>query len=250
MLKKRIIPCLLLKNGRMVKGKQFTDFIDTGNPVTAAKVYNAQTADELLFIDIEASREGRSTLIDFIEKTSKEVFMPFCVGGGIKDVATIRTLLKAGADKVSISTAAVEDPNFIEQAVNDFGSQCIVICIDYKKIGDQYIVFTHSGQKQTEYNVLDFIDKIMAKKPGELLLNSIDRDGMMNGYEIELLKKVTERVNIPVIALGGAGKLTDFQEAFKEANVSAVAAASIFHFTDQSPIKANFYLKTSGINVR
>lgn len=233
----------------MVKGTQFADYRDTGNPKTAAKVYNAQSVDELIFLDIEASEEGRHALIDVIESVSEEVFMPFCVGGGIQDKETIQTLLKAGADKVSICTAAVEDPKFIHDSVETFGSQCIVICIDFKKIDGQFIVHTHTGQKRTDWEVLDFVKHIMKYKPGELLLNSIDKDGTMDGYELEIIQKVVDCVDVPVIALGGAGKLSDFEDAF-QAGVSAVAAASIFHFTDQSPIKANFYLKSNGIPVR
>ncbi len=249
MLKKRIIPCLLLKNGRMVKGKQFKDFRDTGNPVTAARVYTAQKADELLFIDIDASNEGRIATLQVIEKVSEEVFMPFCVGGGIKDVTTIRNLLKAGADKVSICTAAIEYPEFIKEAVSIFGSQCIVVCIDFRKENDKYIVYSHSGTVRTKWEVESFVEHIITLKIGEILLNSIDRDGMMNGYEIELLKVIAGKVNVPVIIIGGAGKLSDFKEAF-DAGASAVSAASIFHFTDQSPIKTNFFLQSHGINVR
>jgi cyclase len=250
MLRKRVIPCLLLKNGRMVKGKQFTNYRDTGNPVTAARIYNAQSVDELLFIDIEASKEERTALLHVIEEVSKELFIPFCVGGGIRDIDTIRMLLRAGADKVSICSAAFEDHHFIRQAVKIFGSQCIVVCIDFKKIGDEYIVYTHSGIKETSKNVIDYVNELNELNVGEIMLNSIDRDGMMVGYELEILKKVVEMTNIPVIALGGVGKLADFADAFTIAGVSAVSAASIFHFTDQSPIKANFFLKTNGVCVR
>ena len=249
MLTKRIIPCLLLKDGRMVKGKQFKDFRDTGNPITAARVYTAQKVDELFFIDIEGSIKENSGILQIIEKVSEEVFMPFCVGGGIKNIADIRNVLNAGADKVSICTAAVEDPEFISESVNIFGSQCIVICIDYKKEGDKYIIYTHSGKHRTEWEVEPFVKYITSLNIGEILLNSIDRDGMMNGYDLELLSVVSQMVDVPVIAISGAGKLSDFKEAF-EAGASAVSAASIFHFTDQSPIKANFYLKSQGINMR
>lgn len=250
MLRKRVIPCLLLKGGRMVKGKQFKDFRDTGNPVTAARIYNAQSVDELLFIDIDASKEERSALILVIEEVSKELFIPFCVGGGINNIETIRTLLRAGADKISICTAAVENPDFIKEAVQIFGSQCIVICIDFRKEGNEYVVYTHSGNKRTDKNLLLYIDELNNLNVGELLLNSIDRDGMMCGYDLDLLKIVSERTQIPVIALGGVGKLADFSAAFNVADVSAVSAASIFHFTDQSPIKANFFLRTAGVHVR
>ena len=250
MLRKRVIPCLLLKNGRMVKGKQFKDYIDTGNPVTAARIYNAQSVDELLFIDIDASKEERTALLHVIEEVSKELFIPFCVGGGIRDIETIQMLLRAGADKVSVCTAAFEDHDFIRQAVKIFGSQCIVVCVDFKKIGNEFIVYTHSGTKETSRNVIDYIKELNELNVGEIMLNSIDRDGMMVGYELEIVKKVVKMTSIPVIALGGVGKLADFADAFTIAGVSAVSAASIFHFTDQSPIKVNFFLKTNGICVR
>lgn len=234
----------------MVKGKQFCDYRDTGNPVTAARIYNAQSVDELLFIDIEASKEERTALLHVIEEVSKELFIPFCVGGGIKDIDTIRMLLRAGADKVSICTAAFDDPDFIRQAVKIFGSQCIVVCVDFKKIGDAYIVYTHSGTKKTNSNVIDYVKELHELNVGEIMLNSIDRDGMMSGYELDILKIVVEMTPIPVIALGGVGKLADFADAFSVAGVSAASAASIFHFTDQSPIKVNFFLKSAMINVR
>jgi cyclase len=250
MLRKRIIPCLLLKGGRMVKSKQFKDFRDTGNPITTARIYNAQSVDELIFIDIDASLEGRAAMIDVIEQVSSELFIPFCVGGGIKDINTIRQLLRSGADKVSICTAAVEDPNFIKEAITIFGSQCIVICIDFRKEGNEYIVYTHSGTVRTSKSVFDYIIDLNHLHVGEIILNSIDRDGMMEGYEIELLTEATKITSIPIIALGGVGKLSDFSAAFQIADVSAVSAASIFHFTDQSPIKANFYLKSFDFCVR
>lgn len=249
MLTKRVIPCLLLKEGRMVKGKQFKNFRDTGNPVTAARVYTAQKVDELLFIDIEGSTKGNSGILQIIEKVAEEVFMPFCVGGGIKSIADIRNLLNAGADKVSICTAAVEDPEFIKDAVSIFGSQCIVVCIDYKFEDGKYIVYTHSGTTMTDWEVSEYVKHISLLNVGELLLNSINKDGMMEGYDLEVLNVVSKMVSIPVIIISGAGKLGDFKEAFN-AGASAVSAASIFHFTDQSPIKANFYLKSAGVNVR
>lgn len=250
MLRKRVIPCLLLKDGRMVKGKQFKDFRDTGNPITAARIYNAQSVDELLFIDIDASNQERSALLHVIEEVSKELFIPFCVGGGINSIETIRQLLRAGADKVSICTAAIERPDFIREAVQIFGSQCIVVCIDFKYEGDKYVLYTNSGAKCSNKNLISYIDELNALNVGEILLNSIDRDGMMCGYDLNVLKVVSSRTQIPVIALGGVGKLSDFSDAFNLSGVSAVSAASIFHFTDQSPIKANFFLKSAGINVR
>jgi cyclase len=234
----------------MVKGKQFKDFRDTGNPVTAARIYNAQSVDELLFIDIDASKQGRAALMDVIEQVSRELFIPFCVGGGIKTIDTIRQLLRAGADKVSICTAAVENPAFIIEAVQIFGSQCIVICVDFREENGDYIVYTHSGTKRTSKKVLDYIKELTDLNVGEILLNSIDRDGMMCGYDLKLLKTASSLTQIPIIALGGVGKLVDFSTAFTIADVSAASAASIFHFTDQSPIKANFFLKSAGIKVR
>lgn len=250
MVRKRVIPCLLLRNGRMVKGKQFIDYRDTGNPVTAARIYNAQSVDELLFIDIEASKEERTALLHVIEEVSKELFIPFCVGGGIRNIDTIRIMLRAGADKVSICTAAFEDPDFIRNAVKIFGSQCIVVCIDFKKVGDDYIVYTHSGTKETGRKVIDYVKDLNELNVGEIMLNSIDRDGMMIGYDLDILKTVVEMTPIPIIALGGVGKLADFEMAFNIADVSAVSAASIFHFTDQSPIKVNFFLRSAGLMVR
>lgn len=234
----------------MVKGKQFKDFRDTGNPVTAARIYNAQSVDELLFIDIDASKQGRAALMDVIEQVSRELFIPFCVGGGIKEIDTIRQLLRAGADKVSICTAAIENPAFISEAVQIFGSQCIVICVDFREENGEYIVYTHSGTKRTTKKVLDYIKELTDLNVGEILLNSIDGDGMMGGYDLDLLKAASSLTQIPIIALGGVGKLADFAMAFKTADVSAVSAASIFHFTDQSPIKANFFLKSAGVHVR
>ena len=234
----------------MVKGKQFKDFRDTGNPVTAARIYNAQSVDELLFIDIDASKQGRAAMMDVIEQVSRELFIPFCVGGGIKEIDTIRQLLRAGADKVSICTAAVENPAFISEAVQIFGSQCIVICVDFREENGDYIVYTHSGTKRTSKKVLDYIKELTDLNVGEILLNSIDRDGMMGGYDLELLKAASSITQIPIIALGGVGKLADFEMAFNIADVSAVSAASIFHFTDQSPIKVNFFLRSTGLMVR
>jgi cyclase len=250
MLRKRIIPCLLLKNGRMVKGKQFNNFRDTGNPITAARIYNAQSVDELIFIDIDASLQGRAALIDVIEQVSSELFIPFCVGGGIRDINTIQQLLRSGADKVAICTAAIENAKFIKDAIEIFGSQCIVICIDFRKEENDYIVYSHSGTVRTNKTVFDYIKELNKLNVGEIILNSIDRDGMMDGYDLDLLSKATKITSIPIIALGGVGKLSDFSAAFQVADVSAVSAASIFHFTDQSPIKANFFLKSSGVRVR
>ncbi|MCH8330929.1 MAG: nitronate monooxygenase, partial [Bacteroidetes bacterium] len=195
------------------------------------------------------SGEGRTALIHVIEEVSEEIFMPFCVGGGINDIEDIRILLRSGADKVSICTAAVKNPDFIKEASEIFGAQCIVVCVDFREEDGKRIVYTSRGQEPTEWEVVDYVKHIMAYNPGEILLNSISRDGMMIGYDIELIKQVTALVDVPVIAMGGVGTLEHLQEGIR-AGASAVAAASIFHFTDQSPIKANFFLKTAGIEIR
>lgn len=250
MLKKRLIPVLLLKNGRMVKTMQFDKLRDVGNPVTAAKIYDAQSADELVFLDILASVEERKALIDIIDRVTEECFMPLTVGGGVKSLEDIRILLKAGADKVSINTAAVENPNLIKEASDKFGSANIVVSIDYKMIEGENKVHTHCGKKKTDLDPVKWAVKVYELGAGEIMLNCIDRDGMMNGYDIEVIKAVSDSVDIPVIACGGAGSLQDFVDGVEKCNASAVAAGSIFHFTDQSPIKARFYMKERGVNVR
>ena len=250
MLKKRIIPKLLLRNGRNVKGKQFVDLRDTGHPVTNARIYHAQGADELVFLDIEASRENRGLLFDIIAKTAEEVFMPFGVGGGIKTVDDIRNLLLAGADKVVINTAAVDDLDLIEAGAKIFGAQCIVVSIDYRREGDFYRVYTHGGTEARDLDVLTHAKRVVERGAGEILLTSIDRDGTMQGYDLEITRRVSEAVNVPVIASGGAGNLQHLVDAVEQGKASAVAVGSLFHFTDQSPIKARAFMKVAGVDVR
>jgi len=250
MLKKRLIPVLLLKEGRMVKTKQFDSLREVGFPISAAKIYDAQGADELIFLDIMAAAEKRNTMIDIIEEVAEQCFMPFTAGGGVRSVEDIRTLLKAGADKVSINTAAVTDPSFIAKAAKIFGDQCIIVSIDAKKQGSKYEVFTHGGKKATGLNPVEFAKISESNNAGEILITSIDKEGEMKGYDLELTKAVSDAVNIPVIANGGAGTLQDLADGINKGNASAVAAASIFHFTDQSPIKARAYMKEAGLPVR
>ncbi len=250
MLKKRLIPVLLLKNGRMVKTIQFDKLRDVGNPVTAAKIYDAQTADELVFLDILASLEERKILLDIIERVTEECFMPLTVGGGVKTIEDIKMLLNTGADKVSINSAAVENPELIKEASQRFGRANIVVSIDYKKVNGKNKVFTHGGKKETELDPVKWAIESENLGAGEILLNCIDRDGMMNGYDIETIKKVSDSVKIPVIACGGCGNLQDFIDVIRVGNASAVAAGSIFHFTDQSPIKARRFMKVAGLDVR
>lgn len=251
MLKKRIIPILLLKDGRMVKGKQFQNFRDVGNPVTAAKVYNAQKVDELIFIDIEPSPSSKSKVRKIINEVAQECFMPLLVGGGIKTIEDIQELLSIGADKISINTIAVEDPEFIKASAALFGNQCIVVSVDYKiEENGERKVYIRSGKERTNLDPLEHIKKCVSLGAGEILLTNIDKEGMMNGYDFDFLEAVVNEVNVPIIASGGAGTLDDLHVAFQQANVSAVGVSSIFHFTDQSPIKVRFFLKNQNINVR
>jgi|CXWL01.1.fsa_nt_gi cyclase len=251
MLKNRIIPILLLKNGRCVKGKQFANFRDTGAPVSAAKVYDAQRVDELVFLDIMASREERETLLPIITETAEECFMPLTVGGGIKTIEDMKMLFTAGADKVCINTAAVENPELIRQASEYFGRANIVVAIDYREGADgAREVCTHAGTQPTGLDALVWAQKVAALGAGEIILTSIDREGTMGGYDLSFIQKVADSVSIPVIAHGGAGTLAHLKEGITQGHASGVAAASIFHFTDQSPIKARAYLKDNHVNVR
>ena len=251
MLKKRIIPKILLKEGRAVKGVRFEDLRDVGNPVTNARIYDAQGADELIFLDITASQEKRDILYDVISRTAEECFMPFTVGGGVKTLDDIRLLLKAGADKISINTAAVERPEFLPEAADRFGSQCLIGAVDFK-ISDngQYRIFTHGGQVETDIDPLIWSLKLQEMGVGELLLTSIDRDGTSEGFDLSLTRWIADAVDVPTIAAGGAGTLAHLAQGFTEGHASAVAVGSLFHFTDQSPIKARYYLKGEGIDVR
>lgn len=234
----------------MVKGKQFKDFKDTGDPVSAARIYNAQKADELVFIDIEASYQNRSTLLHIIEKVAKECFMPLTVGGGVRSVGEIRDLLRAGADKVVINTAAVETPNLILEASEIFGRQCIVVGVDVRATSSGWDIYTHSGRNHARIPLKNHLSKMEKLGAGEILINSIDRDGMMNGYDFQLLKKVRQETKRPVIAMGGAGNFQHLADVFVHDLAQAVACASLFHFGDNNPIRARAYLKNSGIPVK
>ena len=251
MVKKRIIPIILLKEGRCVKGVNFKNFRDVGNPTTVARVYDAQKADELVFLDIMANHEDRSTLFEVVRKTADECFMPLCVGGGVKSISDIRVLLKNGADKVSINTAAVENPTLVEEAVKIFGSSTILVSIDVKKTEKfGHEVFTHSGTVATGLNALDWAKQVERLGAGEILITSIDQEGTRNGYDLDLVKVIVNNVGIPVIASGGVGNLKDLEDGINIGGASGVSLGSILHFTDQNVIKARNYFKTVGINVR
>lgn len=251
LLKTRIIPVLLLKNGRMVKGRKFRDFRDVGDPVSAARIYNAQNADELIILDIEATHERRQTLVDVIERVSKECFMPLSVGGGVNSVSIIKDLLHAGADKVVITTAAAMSPTFVTNAARLFGNQCIIAGIDVMREEDgSYSVWTHSGTKRTELDLVEHVRNMEASGAGEIFINSIDRDGMMCGYDLELAALVQQNTSLPVIIAGGAGNFEHLRDAIQKAGVHAAACASVFHFGDNNPIRARAYLKNAGIPMK
>ena len=252
MLTKRIIPCLDVKDGRVVKGVKFVDLHDAGDPVACARAYDKERADELVFLDITASHENRKTLIDVVEKVAESVYIPFTVGGGIGEIEDIRQLLKAGCDKVSISTAAIEDPSLLRNASRRFGSQCIVLAIDAKReeSGSRWKVYSHGGRRPTHLEAIAWAEEGEKLGAGEILLTSIDRDGTKEGYDLELLTRVSESVRIPVIASGGAGKLEHLYEAFTKGGADACLAASIFHFGTYKITEAKSYLRTKGIPIR
>ncbi len=250
MLKNRIIPCLDVKNGRVVKGINFVDLQDAGDPVEQAKIYSDGGADEICFLDITASNENRDTIYDVVEKTSKKCFVPLTVGGGVRSIEDINKLLNCGADKVSINTAAVQNPEVVEESSKKFGSQCIVVAIDAKKNGDKWEIFTHGGRNNTGIDAIEFAKKMEASGAGELLVTSMDRDGTQVGYDIELMAKISSMINIPVIASGGVGNLDHLVDGIKLGNASAVLAASIFHYSKYSVKEAKEYLDSKGIPVR
>ncbi|MEI9475803.1 MAG: imidazole glycerol phosphate synthase subunit HisF [Deltaproteobacteria bacterium] len=250
MLAKRIIPCLDVKDGRVVKGTQFVDLRDAGDPVENAKAYDQQGADEIAFLDITASYEKRDILLDIVRRTAEEIFIPLTVGGGVRRLEDIRTLLKAGADKVSDNTAAVKDPRFVERASRRFGSQCIVIAIDAKKKGDIWEVFTHGGRVSTGIDAVFWAKKMEDLGAGEILLTSMDRDGTKDGYDIELTRTISEQASIPVIASGGVGTLEHLYEGLALGKASAVLAASIFHYREYSISQVKSFLKEKGVTVR
>jgi imidazole glycerol-phosphate synthase subunit HisF len=250
MLTKRIIPCLDIKEGRVVKGVKFLGLRDAGDPVEVARAYDEQGADELVFLDITASVENRKTLAALVEKIASNIFMPFTVGGGIGEVEDIRNILNAGADKVSVNTQAVKFPELISAAAKRFGSQCIVVAIDAKKQVDHWEVFINGGRTPTGIDVLAWAEKVARLGAGEILLTSMDFDGTKDGYDLELTKAITGKVNIPVIASGGAGGLDDFYNVFVKANADAALAASLFHYQEFSVKQVKSYLKERGVVVR
>jgi len=251
MLKKRIIPCLDVKDGRVVKGINFVDLIDAGDPVEQASIYNQNGADEICFLDITASSDKRDILLDTVKKTAECCFVPLTVGGGVRSIQDIRNLLLAGADKVSINTAAIKNPDLIKESANKFGSQCIVVAIDAKKAKDNtWEVFTHGGRQPTNLNALEFAKLAQENGAGEILLTSMDRDGTKEGYDIELTKKISSSLNIPVIASGGVGNLKHLKDGIIKGGSSAVLAASIFHFGEYSIQEAKEYLKKENVPVR
>ncbi|MDB4828445.1 imidazole glycerol phosphate synthase subunit HisF [Candidatus Pelagibacter sp.] len=250
MLKSRIIPCLDVKNGRVVKGINFVDLQDAGDPVEQAKIYSDGGADEICFLDITASNEKRDTIYDVVEKTSKKCFVPLTVGGGVRSVDDINKLLNCGADKVSINTAAVQNPEVVKESSKKFGSQCIVVAIDAKRNGDKFEIFTHGGRNYTGIDAIEFAERMEDSGAGELLVTSMDRDGTQVGYDIDLIYKISSKVNIPVIASGGVGNLDHLVDGIKLGNASAVLAASIFHYGKHSVKEAKEYLDSKGIPVR
>ena len=250
MLTKRIIPCLDVKEGRVVKGVRFVELRDAGDPVQCAAAYDKQGADELVFLDIAASFEDRNILLDVVRKTAETIFMPLTVGGGVRNLDDIRNLLNAGADKVSINTAAVRNPKFVKEAAEQFGSQCIVVAIDAKRKGDHWEVFTHGGRNPTGLEVVTWAQTMVAYGAGEILLTSMDRDGTKAGYDLELNAAVSDAVQVPLIASGGAGTLEHLAEGFTKGKADAVLAASIFHFGEFTIPQAKKYLNDKGIAVR
>jgi cyclase len=250
MLKARIIPCLDVDKGRVVKGVNFVDLVDAGDPVEQAKVYDLAGADELCFLDITASSEGRETIFDVVSQTAEQCFMPLTVGGGVRSLGDIRKLLLAGADKVTINTAAIHSPDFVQEAALKFGSQCIVVAIDAKRKDTHFEVFTHGGRNETGIEAIEWAERMTGFGAGEILLTSMDRDGTKSGFNIELTKAISDSVAVPVIASGGVGTLEHMVEGIRDANASAVLAASIFHFGVYSIEEVKTYMAAAGVAVR
>lgn len=250
MLKKRIIPCLDIKNGRTVKGVNFDNIKDAGNPIELAKIYADQGADELVFLDITATVEDRKTLTKLVEKIAFEINIPFTVGGGISTLDDVRTLINAGADKVSINSAAVINPSLITKIADEFGSQCVVVAIDTKFENDLWKVFINGGRTATHLLTLEWAKKVAALGAGEILLTSMNNDGAKNGFAIDIIKSVSEQVNIPVIASGGAGTKEHFSNLFQQTRATAALAASVFHFGEIAIPELKHYLKTQNIEIR
>jgi cyclase len=250
MLAKRIIPCLDVTDGRVVKGVNFVDLIDAGDPVEIAKKYNDQGADELTFLDITASSDNRGLILNIIEKVAEQVFIPLTVGGGVREINDIRRLLNAGADKVSINTAAIHNPSLVSNAAKRFGSQCIVVAIDAKKTGDHWEIFTHGGRNSTGINAVSWAQEMAERGAGELLVTSMDRDGTKSGFDNKLNKEISSRVNVPIIASGGVGNLDHMVEGVINGHADAVLAASIFHFGEYTIEDAKAYMRNKLIEVR
>ena len=254
MLTKRIIPCLDVKDGRVVKGVQFIGLRDAGDPVEAAEAYDAQGADELTFLDITASSDKRNIILDVVARTAERVFMPLTVGGGVREIADIRNLLNAGADKASINTAAVHRPEFVREAAERFGSQCIVVAIDARRVmvdgGRRWEVFTHGGRNPTGIDAVEWAARMESYGAGEILLTSMDKDGTKDGYDLELTRAISDQVGIPVIASGGVGNLEHIREGLTEGGASAALAASIFHFREYTIGECKEYLREHGVPVR
>lgn len=249
-LAKRIIPCLDVDNGRVVKGVNFVGIRDAGDPVEVARRYNQQGADEITFLDITATSDDRETLVHVVEQVASEVFIPLTVGGGIRTLDDIRKMLNAGADKVSINSAAVFRPEFVQEASDHFGSQCIVVAIDAKRVDDHWEIFTHGGRKATGIDVVEWAKKMQAFGAGEILLTSMDGDGTKKGYDLALTRAVSDAVSIPVIASGGVGNLQDLADGITQGGAEAVLAASIFHFGEYTLEQAKLHLQGQGIEVR
>jgi cyclase len=250
MYAKRIIPCLDVKNGRVVKGMSFVDLVDAGDPVECAKEYDKQGADELVFLDITASSDGRSTVIDMVKEVANTIFIPFTVGGGIRTVEDFNDILRAGADKVSVNSAAIKRPDLINEAAYKFGSQCVVVAIDAKSKGDSWEVYINGGRVPMGIDAVEWAVECEKRGAGEILLTSMDQDGQKKGYDIALTKAISEKVNIPVIASGGAGALEHFYDAFTLGKADAVLAASLFHFGEIPIPELKKYLDSKGISVR
>ena len=250
MLSVRIIPCLDVDNGRVVKGVRFVDIVDAGDPVESAKAYEAQGADELVFLDITASSDGRSIMLDVVKRTASECFMPLTVGGGLRTIEDIREMLVAGADKISLNTSAVKEPDLVAKAASRFGRQCIVVAIDAKSSGDSWEVYTHGGRNATGIDAVEWAQRVVALGAGEILLTSMDSDGTKDGYDIKLTRAISDGVSVPVIASGGAGNIEHMVDVVEKGHASAVLAASVFHFGTFTIPEVKAKMKKAGVAVR